>query len=181
MMSDSVVLHLDEEEPTTAANLLRIGVFAVIGSVFIAVTAGELSRAVTLAIGGAIFLMLISVAMWLQFQKRYGTSTLRTTTPFVYGQMLTGTIETGFDQLPNRAVSIHLHGCYSYGQAFRVSQVVTPAEMSRSDGGFVRIPFSVRVPLSRPAAEASLIRLSVRTSSYPLGWGTTFLIRDPLL
>jgi hypothetical protein len=62
------------------------------------------TRGAPLFVGGLIIALLALTAAFLMWQRRYGESTLTTTTPFAYGQRFEGWIETELTRVPPAAV-----------------------------------------------------------------------------
>lgn len=163
-MSAEVPLWLPEEETSTPPNLVKISFFAAFAFLVMASMVDEDMRPAPLFVGGLILILLALTAGWLKWQSRYGSASLRATTGLISGRPFRGVIETELPRLPSSPVRILLFG-------LRLD--VPPEQMQQSESGRITIPFSFDVPQFFYPARP--VRLYVRTRTWPIGWGATFL------
>lgn len=171
---ERVYLTVPEEETTTPANLFRIGLFAAFGFLAMAVVSQPETRGAPLFVGALIIGLLALVAGFLLWQRRYGESTLRATTSFTYGQRFEGWIETELTSVPAKPVVVKVEGQRGKSTVFIAREEVS--WMQKDDGGHVRIPFAMQIPEAAEENRPAQVRVIVRTSTWPVGYGATFLL-----
>ena len=135
-------------------------------------------RAMPLVVGGGIVGAMAVFAIWLAVQRKYGVATLIAVTPLSYGHPFEGVIESAISTMPDAPVSIHIYGwnLSERGVRFSVGERVPPERVQRVDAGTIHIPFSLLLPDNDWARNSEGVRLTVRTRTWPLGWGARFLI-----
>lgn len=170
-------LWLPEEQTTTPRGIFKIASFAACAFFGMAFLVDE--PAVPLFVGALILTTLAVTAGWLKFQSRYGSAVLTATTQFGCGRRFEGEIETGLTSIPAAPVRIHIFARRGRMTTLSVRKVIAPERMRTDANGKVRIPFSVDVPDDEWGRRTAGVRLYVRTRTWPLGWGATFLLVSP--
>jgi hypothetical protein len=169
--------RISEEEVSTPAGLLRVCIFAAFGFAGMALLVDD--KAVPLFIGGGIIAAVVTFGLWLRFQRRYGSATLEVITPFVYGGTFSGVIQTELKTAGKGSIRILVAAgskiARNRGDYFGVRQKVLQSQLQRTENGDIRIPFSLEIPAHTPR-EYDEVRLEARTSTWPVGWGATFVI-----
>ncbi len=135
--------------------------------------------AAPLFVGLLIIAMMAAAVMWLRFQSRYGEARLAATTQFIYGARFEGEIVTGLAHVPRAPVRMHVHAQRGRVTPLSLLETIPPARMRIDGEGQVRIPFSLPVPDDAAARNSAGVRLYVRTRTWPIGWGATFLLVSP--
>jgi len=165
------MLRLPEEATTTPVQLFKISFFAAFAFLLMAAMLDAGARNVPLVIGALILVLLGITAAWLAWQRRYGDAVLTAKTELIGGQLFEGVIETGLTRVPSSPVRILLYGWY---EGTRID--VAPQQMRLTESGLVHIPFSFLVPRDELGRPIGRVRLYVRTRTWPVGWGATFLL-----
>jgi hypothetical protein len=165
------MVYLREEGTSNPPNLIRIAVFAAVPFLLMAAMVEKNARAAVLVCGVFVLLLLGLAAGWLKFQQRYGDAYLKATSELASGKVFQGEIETGLTRVPGAPVRIDIHFA-GYRQGASIE--ITPQQMRLGPSGQVVIPFSIPIPGDerRPARYA---RMYIRTRTWPIGWGATFL------
>ena len=169
--------RINEEEVSTPIGLVRICVFAAFGFGGMALLVED--KTPPLVLGGCILAAVVTLGLWLRFQGRYGAAALELTTPFEYGSRFSGFIQTELKTAGKGAIRIRVSAgnkiARNKGDYFAVGQKVPQSHLQRSENGDIRIPFALEIPAHTPG-EYDEVHLAVRTSTWPIGWGATFLI-----
>lgn len=171
-------VRIPEEETSTPTRLIGILLFTTLGFFIAAAMLSGRDRIVPLVVGGGIAVALAGFAAWFGFQARYGDATARPRGQFAYGRVFEGVIHSELKTIPTGVVHIRLFGWTPSDEGHRTFTLrcdVAPSAISRSSEG-IEIPFRFEVPDGETARKSSDVRLVVRTSSWPLGWGATFLV-----
>ena len=172
---EEIRLFVPEEETTTPTNLIGIGMFAAFGFLAMAGLSQPENRGVPLFVGALILALLVLTGLFLWWQSRYGTSTLKAKSPLTHGARFEGWIETELSRAPG-PVKVTIEGRHDDWVTLYVHEVVEPARMQKGPTGNVRIPFSLLIPNTENARKAGGVRVMVRTRTWPIGWGATFLL-----
>lgn len=174
---EEVQLYVPEEETTTPVNLIGIGMFAAFGFLVMAAMSQPEHRLLPLVVGGLILALLALAGVFLWWQSHYGASTLKAKSPLTWGKRFEGWIETEHKRLPG-PVTVAIEGRDNNDWiTLHASEVVEPARMQKNAHGNVRIPFSLLIPDSENTRRAGGVRVTVRTRTWPVGWGATFLLQ----
>lgn len=168
-------LYATEEPTSTPRNLMKISFFAGIAFVAMSLVSEPHMRNAPLVVGALILSLLGITAAWLKFQSRFGAATLTGASELVYGRPFQAVVETELTSIPAKPVRIELYGLRGKTVSISVDTEVPPERMRVVEGGTVHIPFTLDMP-PKPEYPLGEIRIAVRTSTWPLGWGTTFLL-----
>lgn len=175
--SSDVPLSLSEEATTTPRGLIKIAFLAAGAFLVMAVLVED--KAVPIFVGSLILALLVVGAAWLWFQSRYGEAVLTAKTQFIHGRRFEGEIVTGLKTVPRAPVRIHVLALHGRVATLSVREAVPPERLRTDDNGNVRIPFSFQVPDDEWARRSTGVRFYVRTRTWPIGWGATFLLVSP--
>jgi hypothetical protein len=168
-------LYVTEEPTSTPRNLMKISFFAGIAFVAMSLMVEKNVRGAPLFVGAFILSLLGITAAWLKFQSRYGAAVLTGESELVYGRPFHAVVETELTSVPAKPVRIELYGWWNKSVSISVTTEVPPDRMRVVKGGTVHIPFTLDMP-PKPDYPLGDIRIAVRTSTWPLGWGATFLL-----
>jgi hypothetical protein len=173
---EEISLFVPEEETTTPTNLIGIGMFAAFGFLAMAGLSQPETRGAPLFVGALILLLLALTGLFLWWQSRYGSATLKAKAALTHGTRFEGWIETEFTSPPG-PVKIAIEGRHNKYVTLYADELVEPARMQKSAAGHVRIPFSLPIPNDERAVRVAGVRVMARTKTWPVGWGATFLVK----
>jgi hypothetical protein len=170
------MLRVPQEIAFTVGGLSRVLLFAAIGFATMALLLDEEHRPVAVVMGalaaGAISLMLA----YLIRQQRFGTATLIAERAFELDRPFAGTIVTGLHPAPDSTIRIRISCSHVRSTSTLARTTVDPLLLRQTPDGSLAIPFQVPPPDEPTRWKPSEVRLHVRTASWPIGWGATFVI-----
>lgn len=163
---------LTEEETTTPPGLVKISVFAAAAFLVMALMVEAEARTPVLFAAGFILALLGISGGWLFFRRRYGSAYLVSKTGAITNGVFEGVIETGLRRIPTHPVRIVIADRWWGGGQLDVP----PERMRLGPSGNVVIPFSIPLPKPEKGWGQGFVRMYVRTRTWPIGWGATFLL-----